>query len=86
MKPLDSAPDYPECGTVRQWCKRAGYPERPVRAAIRRGEIPVIEVPGSWDRIRWADFEAWLRSHTAKRTTHAQKRVAELLEREGDGK
>lgn len=64
--------------TIREAARRAGLGERPLRSAIRRGELSLHIVPDAWPRLHWPDVEAWLRSHRVERTSHARARVAEI--------
>jgi hypothetical protein len=48
--------------TVGPAAKHYGIGPRPVRAAIRRGELATYQI-GQWTRIRLGDLAAWIESH-----------------------
>jgi hypothetical protein len=48
--------------TVGPGAKRFGIGPRPVRLAIRRGELATYQI-GQWTRIRLGDLAAWIESH-----------------------
>ena len=52
-----------------------------IRRAVKGGELPVYQI-GAWPRVRWVDVIRWICSQRAPVTSHAQGRVAEILERE----
>jgi hypothetical protein len=68
--------------TVRGVARRLGLGEKPIRAAIRRGELMVHAIPGTWPRLYWPQVEAWARSKRAPATSHAEARLREVLDRE----
>ena len=69
-------------GTIRKISRLRGYPVRPIRVGVKTGEIPIYQLPGSWRMVRLADVDAYFRSHRVSPTSHAEARVAEVLERE----
>jgi hypothetical protein len=71
-----------EYGTIRQTARRSGFGERAVREAVRRGELALYTVAGSWPRIRWSDFEAWAAAHAVRPSSRAEAIVGRILERE----
>lgn len=74
-----AAPDH---DTIRGAAKRVGIGERVLREAVRRGDVPLYRAPGAWPRVAVAEVVAWLRAHRAPVTDHAERRLAEVLERE----
>jgi len=58
------------------------FGERPIRRAIRKGEIATFRPAGTWPRHRWGDALKWLRQSRVPTTDHAAGRVAELEARE----
>ena len=69
--------------TVPAAARRLGVGERQLRRAIGAGELDTYEI-GKWTRVMWGDVLRWARSKRAvPPTSHAQRRVAEILAREG---
>lgn len=57
-----------------------------IRKAIRDGRLPAYTFGGTWPRVSWSDFVAWVRSTRVRPTVpaagHAEARAVEILERE----
>lgn len=79
--PFDGPEDAPELLSVPQAARRAGVGVRQLRQAAKRGELPVYQV-GAWPRVRWAEVIRWICAQRVSPTSHAKRRVAEVLERE----
>ncbi len=73
--------DFP---TVRKAAERARIGERAIRAAVRRGELALYRPDGTWPRIYWPELVSWVRASRVRATPHAEARLAEVLEREGE--
>ncbi len=82
--PVDAIPlraQEPELLTIPRAAKRAGVGVRQLRQAIRLGELIVFRV-GAWPRVRWVDVIRWICAQRVPTTSHARRRVAEVLARE----
>ncbi len=71
----------PELMTLPRAARRAGLGVRQLRRATGLGELSVYQV-GSWPRVRWNDVLRWIEAQRAPVTSHARRRVAEVLARE----
>jgi hypothetical protein len=80
-EPIPLRAQEPELLTIPRAAKRAGVGVRQLRQAIRRGELPVFRL-GAWPRVRWVDVIRWICAHRVPATSHARRRVAEVLARE----
>jgi len=79
VEPLPS--QEPELLTVPRAARRVGVGVRQLRQAIQRGELCVFRV-GAWPRVRWVDVIDWICAQRVPATSHARRRVAEVLARE----
>ena len=71
----------PEVLTIPRAAKRVGVGVRQLREAIRLGELPAFRI-GAWPRVRWIDVIRWICAQRIPSTSHARRRVAEVLARE----
>lgn len=67
--------------TFSELSRRTGIGTKRLRALAREGAFPVYAGAG-WRRVLWADFVAWVKSTRVPPSSHAHRRVAEVLERE----
>jgi excisionase family DNA binding protein len=72
--------------TVAELSRRTGIGARRLRRLIAEGALPAYSAASSRRRVLWSDFLAWLRSTRVQTppgaAEHAERRVAEILERE----
>ncbi len=71
----------PELLTLPAAARRAGLGVRQLRRAVKLGELTVYQV-SDWPRVRWRDVVRWIDAQRAPSTSHASRRVAEILARE----
>ena len=69
--------------TLPEGARRSGLSVRQIRRGRDESELVVYEI-GNWPRVRWGDLLAWIESRRARPTGHAEARVAEVLQREGE--
>ena len=74
----------PELLTLPAAARWAGVGVRHLRRAAARGELPTYRV-GTWLRVRWPEVLRWISAQRVSVTPHAERRVAEVLEREASG-
>lgn len=58
-----------------------GFARQFTAKRVRAGDIPATPRGRALVILR-ADFEKWMRDHAIRPTSHAERRVAELLDRE----
>lgn len=68
--------------TVPELARRFGIGVRPIRGAIRRGELAAYHLgsESGWTRISEAEFLVWLRSRRLQTGPTASKRVAKRVD------
>ncbi len=66
--------------TIPRAAREAGVGVHRLRAAVRCGAIPAYQT-GAWVRVRWTDVVAWIESLRAPTSSHARRRVAEIMAR-----
>ena len=71
----------PELITIPAAAHMAGIGVRQLRNATAAGQIPVFGI-GRWPRVRWRDVVRWIDDQRVPATSHAERRVAEVLARE----
>jgi len=71
-----------EFPTVRMAAARLRVGEKVLRAEIKRGEIPLYRLPGSWPRVHWPEVIARFRALRVRPTNAVAKRVDEAIRRE----
>ena len=78
---LLSSDASPELLTLPRAARRAGLGTRQLRRATVLGELATYQV-GKWPRVRWHDVVRWINAQRVPPTSHAKRRVAEILARE----
>ena len=71
--------------TLPKAAQRLGISVRQLRRARALDELEVFEI-GEWPRVRWSEVLRWIESKRSRPTLHAEARVAEVLEREGESR
>ena len=66
--------------TIPGASRRVGVGVRQLRRAVKSGGLPVYQI-GGWPRVRWGDVIRWVLSQRVAPTSHAARRVAEVLAR-----
>ncbi len=72
-----------EYGTIPAAARRFGLGVKLMRRWAHNRVFPVYLVDSGWHRVKYSEVEAHIRSTAASPTTHAEARVAEILDREG---
>ena len=62
MKAEPITTDIPEFPTLPQAARLLGVSINTIRAAARRGELPLYRVGTRWWRVRWSEAIAWVQS------------------------
>ena len=78
---LLSSDAWPELLTLPRAARRAGLGTRQLRRATVLGELATYQV-GKWPRVRWHEVVRWINARRVPPTSHAKRRVAEILARE----
>ena len=81
---LAHLPHHADCSellTIPAASRRLGIGPRQLRRAVARGELDTYRI-GGWPRLRWSKVLSWLESRRVPTTSHARRRVAEVLARE----
>ena len=76
----------PVSGTLPVLHRRYGIGLKHLRRLAKEGAFPVYGADTTRPHVLFSEFEDYLRSTRIQPTSHAQARVAELLEREGGEK
>ncbi len=69
-------------GTLPEAARYFGLSPKTLRRRAEEGAFPIYYAGGSWPRVDFTEVEAWLRSTSAAPTSHAERRVAQVIERE----
>ena len=64
--------------TIPAAAHRLGIGRKQLRRAVAEGELDTYQI-GAWPRVRWADVRNWAGSKRVRPTSHARRRVAEIL-------
>lgn len=75
-------PRSPEFGTLPEVARRYGLGVKVVRRAAKAAAFPVYTAGTTWPRVRFAEFEAWLKSTRVRIGHRAKARASEIIDRE----